>query len=480
MANIFSQIGNLVRNIASGRAFIGAGFQRTNIWGVGAQEIYSPIEAETAIQKGFEGNTAVYSIIKKDAKKFGSIERYLENVNEDKPIEKHPLLDLLKRPNPHQGQDAFFALVRAFYKTCGEAFVWLNRGDVTQAVGPDGLLIDRTPQQYLSQPVEEMYVIPSNHIVVVPSPDDPFDVIGYKLRDRPDIKFRKEDIIHWKDLNLEWSETGKPHLRGMPALKPGFKTLQADNSAIDSMVRMFQNDGAKGVLVNEEIGKMNPKIETQVRDVINNKVNNKEIKNAVAALEGKWTYIDLGLTSVDMETLKGREFIYKEFCFLFGVPYALFDSQVTFDNQLMAQKGWVLNEIKPDSLQFDGELNRMLLPAFGLAKLGTNGQLINVTAEICSNFDNLEELQESKQRQIEWIQKAPISPNEAREVMGYEARPEPEMDDIYLPSGFMPITDPVQNDPNQIMNDVNAMSDAARGTKPTNGTYAGANRANGQ
>lgn len=462
MANIFQQFGNLIKNISSGKAF-GAGFQRTNIWGVGSQEVYSPIEAEQAIVKGFQGNTAVYSIVKKDAKKFGSIERYLENKTTDEPIESHPLLDLINRPNPHQGQDAFLALVRAFYKVCGEAFIWLNRGDVTQMVDPTGQLVDRTNEQYLAQPVLEMYVIPSNHVIIEPTPDDPFDILGYKLRDRP-VKFRKEDIIHWKDLNLDWSEFGKPHLRGMPALKPGFKTLTADNSAIDSMVRMFQNDGAKGAIVNKTPGaKMTPQIQTQVKNVIDEKINNKEIKNAIAALEGDWTYLDFGLTSVDMETLKGREFIYKEFCFLFGVPYALFDSQVTFDNQLMAQKGWVLNEIKPDSLQLDGELNRMLLPAFGFAKVGSNGQLVNVTAQICANFDNLEELQESKVRQIEWIQKAPISPNEAREVMGYEARPEPEMDEIYLPSGFQPITDPIANDPAQILNDVNAMSNA---TKP--------------
>lgn len=462
MANLFTRFFSssvsTVSDWFNSMARVPGNFSRTSVWGVGSQEIYSPIEQETAITKGFNSNTAVYSIVKKDAKKFGSIERYLENKADETPIESHPLLDLLNRPNPHQSQDAFFSLVRAFYKVCGESFIWLNRGDVAMFVNDVGELTSRTDQQYLSQPVLEMYVIPSNQVVLLPDPSDPFNILGYQLRNRPDIKFRKEDIIHWKDLNLEWDEFSKPHTRGMPPLKPGFKTLAADNAAIDSMVRMFQNDGAKGAIVNKTVGKMSPTQQTQVRNVIDDKINNKEIKNAVAALEGDWTYLDFGLTSVDMETLKGREFIYKEFCFLFGVPYELFDSQVTYANKAEAQKGWIINEIKPDSIQLDGELNRCLLQAFGET---------SKTVEICSNFDDLPELQVDKATLMAWLNKAPLTGNQRLEALEYEKSNDPAMEIITSSDIMNPIE--VPPDPNQLLMDVQNMSNAAN---------TGTNRAN--
>lgn len=101
----------------------------------GTTEVYPTIDETKAIQKGFNSNTAVYSIVKKDAKKFGSIPRYVEaKGQEGKEADELPgaLTELLNRPNPYQGQDAFLTLLRAFYKVTGNAFIWLNRGDTDQ------------------------------------------------------------------------------------------------------------------------------------------------------------------------------------------------------------------------------------------------------------------------------------------------------------------------------------------------------------
>jgi hypothetical protein len=252
MANFLTQI----RRAVVGAAKYVGGFRlvRSRLWGVGEPEVYAEIESDNAVKKGFNANTAVYSIVKKYAKKAASIEHYLENVSDETVLEKHPLQQLLDRPNPKQSHFAFFKLVYAFYKVCGESFIWLNRGDANQFVSEVGELIDRTDRQMMEQPILEMWVIPANEIVVLPQRDDPFAVMGYQLRNRPDIKFNKSDIIHWMDLNLEWDELSKPQTRGMSPLKPGYKTLTADNSFIDSMVRMAQNDGAKGAIVNKTLG----------------------------------------------------------------------------------------------------------------------------------------------------------------------------------------------------------------------------------
>ena len=415
-------------------------------WGVGTKEVYPDIDTTRAITLGFNNNTAVYAIVKKDAKKFGSIPRYVEAGKEGKADAEHlegPLADLINRPNPDQSSDAFLSLVRAFYKICGESFIWLNRGDTSTLV--NDALVEVSDEVQMTKPILEMYVLPANRVIVVPDDQNIFGVYGYILESSVRIPIRKVDIIHWKDLNLEFDVVSKQHLRGMPALRPGFKTLEQNNSATDSSVRMYQNDGAKGVLSNKTLSNMSPQQETALRHVIDKKINNIDVKGAVAALQGDWSYMDISKDSVDMELLKGKEMSMKELCFLFGLPYELFDSGVTWSNKEMAQKGWVINEIMPDCKQLDGELNRMLLPAFGLQN----------SARICSDFDELPELQQDKKDQVEWLMKAPVTPNEVREALGYEPVTDPGADEIYIPSGWTPLDATNSND--AIMQEIQQM-----------------------
>lgn len=422
----------------------------TSFWSFGNKEVYSPVEQDKAISNGFNSNAAVYSIVKKYAKKAASIERYLENTKDETEVENSELMKLLERPNPNQSHYSLFKNVYAYYKVCGEAFLWLNRGDVTQAVNDEGELVDRNPRDYAAQKVLEIYSIPPNEMVVVVDPEDPHRVLGYYLANNQKVRFRKEDIVHWRDVNLEWDELARPQHRGMTALRPGSKTLAADNAFLESMWRMANNDGSKAIAFNKSMAQMNARQESQLEAVFSDKINNKERKNSVAALQGDWGLLNLGMSSVDMDTLNAREFIYKEFCFLLDVPYGFFDSHTPYAEKQLAARDWISNSIKPDVQELDGELNRMLLPSFGLKE---------TQVRICSNFDDLPEMQEDKAKQVEWLMKAPLSPNEVRVELGFEERPEAEMDEVYLPSGVIPITDPIASDPDQVISDVNAYED---------------------
>ncbi len=457
MANIFSTIASWFQR------------QRTQFNGTaipfGTTEVYPKIDQTKAITQGFNSNTAVYSIIKKDAKKFGTIKREVEveveseDDSNPEPEYTGPLSDLIKRPNPEQGQDAFFTLVRAFYKTCGEAFVWLNRGNTDSLVNDK--LVPLSDEAHAKKPVLEMYVLPSNKMIVVPDPDNIYGVYGYILESGIRIPIRKVDIIHWKDVNLDFDVVTRNQLRGFSPLQAGYKTLEANNSATDVTVRMNQNSGVKGVMTNKSLAQMNAVQETQQRKIFDEKINNIDVKGAVSALQGDWSYHNLGLTSVDLDVLKGKDYSMKELCFLLGMPFELFDAQTTFNNKEMAQKGWVINEIMPDCKQFDNELNRVLLPAFGL-----EGKV-----EICSDFDELPELQEDKKAQIEWLMKGPFSPNEIREAVGYEPSDAEGADEIFIPSGFMPLSDLTGDGGQQIMQDLYGAGQKV--IKPTNGQMNG-------
>ena len=418
-------------------------------------EVYPDITQTTAITRGFNSNTAVYAIVRRAAKKFGAVPRYVEPKGQEGKSESEtiqgPLMDLLNQPNTNQGQDAFFSLLYAFYKVCGETFIWLNRGNTDIFVNDELVELDDVAQS--KKPVLEMFIVPANKIIVVPDPDNIFGVYGYILESNIRIPIRKVDMIHWKDINLNFDVVEKRHLRGFSALQAGYKTLEANNSATDATVRMNQNGGAKKVLAEKSLGTQRTvQQQSQLEKVFDTKINNNDVKGAVAALQGDWSGIDLGMTSVDMELLKGKQLSMQELCFLMGMPYEFFDSQVTYANKQEAQKGWIINEIMPDCKQLDGEMSRVLCKAFGLEN----------TATICSDFDDLPELQEDKKSQIEWLMKGPFTVDEIREATGYEPIGGEDGDKVIIPSGFQFLDDLAGDGGEEIMQQL-------YNGKPTNG-----------
>lgn len=416
---------------------------RTRIFDIGTREVMPDINAESAITEGYNANAAVYSIVKTDAEKFASIPRYVADAKklEEKkgkvPLQfkalmkairpsadtiKPTLEKLLNRPNPYQGQAALFKTVRSYYKVCGEAFIWLNRGDV------DGL----TDTQIATMPILEMYPLPSYRMKVVPEEGSMFGVEGYILQaGSGDIPFKKHEIIHWKDTNLTFDLSSKEHLRGMPALKPGAPDLQQNNDATHSSVRMYQNDGVKAAIYNKSLDKATPTQETQIRNVIDRKLNNNDVKGAVAALQGEWGLIDLSKSSVDLELLKGKESSMMQLCFLFGVPYTLFDPMTAFANTEWQQKNWVSNRIIPACKELDDELNRVLLRAFALEGV----------ALIQCDYTELPEMQADMAALTTWLKEAWwITPNQKLDMQGYEKSTNQLMDEQWIPSGLTPIS----------------------------------------
>lgn len=429
------------------------------VFNLSTPEVYAEIDQEKAIERGFNANTAVYSIVSKDIKKFASLPRYLYSkqkkemkafgpkwLQEIKAAQKiedgGKLLSLLQRPNQYQGQDAFFATVRAYYKICGEAFIWLNRGDISEYRFEDGSFDDVAINRL---PVIEMIPLPSNLITIVPDPENLWGVEGYLLEVGERVIIRKDDVIHWKTVSLDFDAASRTHLRGMPPLKPGARTLEENNSMTNAAMRQAQNNGAAGVLYNKTLDKMTPENQTRLKKVIDSKINNNDVAGAVATLQGDWGYLDFGKSSKDMQLIEGQKFSWQELCFLFGVPVELFDPATTFANKEMAQVSWVINEIMPDCKQLDDEMNRMLLKAFKMESV----------AYIGTDYTQLPEIQKTITETAKIMQEIwCIAPDDIRDFLGYE-RLGGDFDEPWVAAGRTPLSKAHMDDGgNDILNQI--------------------------
>lgn len=408
--------------------------------------IYPDIDIDAIIEKGYEGNAAVYTVVKKDAVKFASIPQYVYKVTgKQRKAEENDLSKLLKRPNEFQGGAAFREAVRGFRKLCGESFIWLNRGDVNERYDSvTQTFIPRTDDQMDRMPVVEMYVVPPQIVKLIPDPNNKFGILGYQIcYGGKDFFVRKNDMIHWRSPGMFFDVYGRQHLRGMSPLKPGRRLLTQDNDATDSMVRMYQNDGARGLLYNETFDDLTVTQKSNIDEIVSRKVNNLDVKGTIATVQGKWGFANFGGTAVDMDLIKAQELTMRRICNLLDVPPEFF-MDTTYENKEKAMRGWVYNSMIPAINEYDDELNRLLLKAFNL---GSNYIIANDTSE-------LPELQEDMQKFVSSLASAWwLTPNEKREAMRYEVRPEKEFDEPYIPSGITPLSMSNQNDGFDAMKD---------------------------
>lgn len=400
-------------------------------WMYGAAEVYGQINTATAVD-AFSSNTAVYSIVMKDADKFGSIPRYVYTASEreekaDISGAEAKLTALINRPNRTQSQDSFYTLARAYYKVTGNAYIWLNRGDLSNYIDEAGVWNDKAID---SLPVLEMFVLASQSVQAVPKKEDVFGIQYYELDlAGTKVPIRTGDMIHWKSTNLLFDASTRIHLRGLSPLAAGYKSLELNNSMTNGAVRQAQNDGARAVIYNKTLGAMTPEQQSQLKSVIDKKINNNDVAGAVATLQGDWGMLDLGRSVKDLMLLEGKELSWKELSYLFKVPYEFFDSETTFANKEQAQVGWLTNDIMPACKQLDGEFNRVLPKAFGF------------TGTIQSDFSELPEMikamADTAKTMLEvWC----ITPNEVRTYLGHDEIDDDQMDEVWVPTGRTPLS----------------------------------------
>lgn len=414
---------------------------------IGAMPVYPDAKLETYI-KAYTENASVFSIVNLAARKFSFIPRYVMKVEKEDQEKSYKSLmkkgqwqkaislqrkaytqdvkgkakllnDLLLRPNPYQGQDAFFFSVYVSKCIYGESFTWLNRGDI------EGM----TDEQADQQPVLEMYWMPANFINVIPDEQDVYGIAGYEFMiNGQRVWVRKNDVIHWKTFNPLFDATTRLHLRGHPPLKSGAKILTQDESSTDAAVAMYQNGGARGVLFEKSLRNLTPTQKSAIEDIVAKRINNVDLKSAVANLQGDWGYIDIGKDSVDMQLLEGNDKAFAKLCHLFGVPPGLFLIDQTYENQRSNRKRMLSELIIPDCASFNDEMNRMLLPAFGLKQ-----------DKVEPDYSELPEMQEDMKDMITYLKDSPITPNEFRDALGYDPLTLEGMDMIYQDSNKVPV-----------------------------------------
>lgn len=404
---------------------------------------------ETFINKGYNKNAWVYSIVSKNAKKFGQVpwyhykikttERktwaeYVQLTKESLPDVKariearkmrtkaidsakvqSPLQDLLDRPNENQPRAQFMENLYGYKLLTGEGNVWIPR------------LEDN------SKPTQ-MVILPKSFIGLVKG-ISPWNIKEFELLFTQHIKQPKENVIMWRFANYNFDPVSLTHLRGQAPLDAGLLLMQSSNEGSERLIAMNKNQGVAGAVFDKQKRDYpTPAQASFIRGQFNEIINDKDLAGQIAWLTGDLGYIQFGLDAGQLKLLEQADITKEGLCHIFDTPYTLFNSNETYENRKQAKKEWIYDNIAPAAYGLRDDLNARLIPAFNLDR---DRDVID-----CGVTD-LPELVQDQKEAADFIEKmgARLTLNEGREYLGWDRSPDTNLDKHYIASGLQSLDD---------------------------------------
>ena len=270
------------------------------------------------------------------------------------------------------------------------------------------------------------------NVIVMISDSFPQRVIGYEYFDAGfSGTMSIDDVIHVKYFNP--TIMNGQQWRGLSPLQVLTKRLTRLNAGMDASVAQMQNGGVPGIVYE----KSDFAIETlgQRKNDFANYLRNSSNKGAPYFAAGEMGYLPLGLSLADMDvsSLSGIDFT--KLCNAYKFPEILLNNQdsSTFNNVAAAEKMLYTNSILPNIYLFRDALLKGVVPMYAI-----DG--VRRTIEI--DLSEIPALQEDMKMQADALNAMWwTTPNEKRDMMGFEELDEPLMDQIIIDAGKQLITD---------------------------------------
>lgn len=383
--------------------------------------------------------TAVPYIIKpiEDKKAFNKLKRFPNNPSylQTKKIEllkKEAYKDdeqpmPIDKPNPNQSWNEFLYLYKIYLKICGNVYIY--------KVAPLEGVNAGVPMQ--------MYILPAHWVQIVLKQNSSSlteeNPIDYYIMEQGNqfIKFPFESIIHIKRANPFYNQNGS-HLYGYSELMAAIRNINSSNSGIDQNLRTIQNSGAYGFLHAKD--GQSPLTSEQAQDLKNRLVDMQNDKGFLSNIAG--ASASIGFTRISLTTDELQPFAFlsndrRTLCNCLNWPVDLLNEEKSgtgfgVDAVIEARKRAVTDNIKPDLDLLAGYLNLEFIQKHK----GYENSVIEF------DISELPEMQADTSKMIDWMIKSPLTPNEIREAINYEAIEDENLDIIYINSNLKRIDDP--------------------------------------
>ncbi len=341
---------------------------------------YDPNNKPIYLEKGYQQNSFVYSVIQAQAKKTASVPYFIKKVqNETKAKEfqreikrsniTDPQIKIflknleskafipgddnldfpLPKPNVSQTWSEFMSMYKTYMKITGNCFIYL--------VSPEGGLNGGVPIAMYILPAHLMNIVVKNdaNFLIDESPIDYYSLIeGAVFADFP-----SEDVVHIKYANPEFSLSGS-HLYGQSPLRAVIKNIESSNEAVSQNVKTMKNSGAYG-LISGKNEPITPEQAVSIKERLTEMDNDPTRLGRIAGVNQAIDFTRLSLSTKDLMPFDFLHFDKKEIASCLN--WLLIDSTTSDFGGSMKEikKENVVADILPDLALFEQAFNTEIL-----------------------------------------------------------------------------------------------------------------------
>ena len=351
--------------------------------------VWTPRTYAALTRAGFMKNPVVYRAVRMISEAGASLHWLLYDGAAE--LDEHPLLTLLKKPNPHQTGADFFEALYGYLLVSGNAYV--------EAVVVDGA-------------VRELYALRPDRMSVAPDESGWPAAFEYAANGRK-VRFEQEGsgpvppILHLRDFHPLDDHYGFPPLEAAQVSLDVHNAASAWNKALlDNAAR------PSGALVykGENGGNLSEEQFERLRDELEANFQGSSNAGRPLLLEGGLTWQSMSLSPKDMDFLQLKHGAAREIALAFGVPPMLLGipGDNTYANYREANLAFWRQTVLPLAMRFANAFGAWLGPAWG------EGLRLGI------DVDQAEAL--SVEREALWrrVNEADfLTPDEKREAVGY-------------------------------------------------------------
>lgn len=322
----------------------------------------------------------------------------------------------LQNPNPNQTWADIFSLFKLYLKVTGNVY-----------------LLKVSPKEGKNEGIPQLlYVLPSHKIKIVLKEnasllydENPIDY--FMLRDGDQrIKFPAEDIIHIKTPNPFFDFQGS-HLYGLSPVRVLLRNIESSNEALNNNVTTMKNGGVFGIISGKNTALEKEHAE-QIKEKLRDMDNDPGRLSRIAGLSVPVEFTKLSLDTTELLPFDYLKYDQKQICNVFGWSDSLLnnDDGGKYDKQKEERKRVLTDNIQPDLILLQEALTQQFIQKFK----GYENSVLEF------DITEMPEMQEDYADMIEWMEKAPITPNEKRTALKYETMDIEGMDVPWINSGL--------------------------------------------
>ncbi len=323
---------------------------------VGFQTLTGPNFSSTSYsslaREGYMQNVIVYRCINLIARSAASVPwlLYQQNkISDDQvEIEQHPIISLLKNPNPNTAKAAFIEKIVSQLMLSGNCYIKSVRDNCGN--------------------IRELFTLRPDRVSILPGKHGDIAGYSYAIENTKQVyevePEKPSPVLHLKFYHPldDWY--------GLSPIEAAAKSIDQHNAVSGHNLSLLQNGGRpSGAFVikpNAHSSPLSEKQRQEMRHDIQRLYQGSDNAGKIMVLEGDFEWRDMGLSPKDLDFYEGKLLSSREICQAFGVPPMLagVPGDATFANYKEARYHLWEDTIIPLLEMVQAEINSWLCPQF--------------------------------------------------------------------------------------------------------------------